>query len=264
MYDLNGKILYNGDFIDGKFEGIGTQYFPDGKIQYKGNFKKNIYNGYGSLFIKNDNLIMHKGLFLESKMITKLGKYNYNTEIISCNLCMEDFNSIDLFPICGSKDCAECCISCIKKYLNKIKCTNGSKIFMNSILCPFCKNEILKSIINNYHNKLYAFIPKIKQLKDKEIIGICYECKKDNIYKPEGECGEQINRAKYICEDCDGKKLMEKMNLKQCPKCGIKVQKISGCHYVVCKCTVAWCYHCACIYAPNEHHVVRCKECGKE
>lgn len=267
VYNLKGEMLYNGDFEDGEYDGNGILYYSDEQIKYKGKLKKGNYNGYGVMFDEKNKSMMTKGLFAKSKMIIDLGKSDCNPEYPEpdfCNLCMDDYNQTELFPICGLDNCVGCCVGCIGKFLEKIKCCKGSRIVMNVLLCPFCRHDISDKVVKIYHPKLNEFIPKIKKLKDnKEIIGICAECGKDEIHVLNVECGEQHNKSKYTCDECSEEKLINSMNLKNCPKCGIKVQKADGCHYIKCKCKAAWCFHCLHMYNAGEIHGWNCKHCGK-
>ena len=49
-YKKNEKIKYEGDFVNGKYEGFGELYNENGKIIYKGYFKNNKYEGNGKLY----------------------------------------------------------------------------------------------------------------------------------------------------------------------------------------------------------------------
>ena len=55
LYNKNGKIFYEGDFIKGKFEGTGKIVDKDGYYMIC-QFKDGICNGKGKIYDKNDNI----------------------------------------------------------------------------------------------------------------------------------------------------------------------------------------------------------------
>ena len=55
------RILYEGDFMKGRYEGIGQYNYPNGEY-YIGQFKNNLRNGNGILLYKNHN-IKYEGEF---------------------------------------------------------------------------------------------------------------------------------------------------------------------------------------------------------
>jgi hypothetical protein len=262
VYNLKGQIMFNGNFKSGKYDNDGVLYFPDGKLKFKGYFSQGFYCGYGSLFDENGDMM--NGFFLNSKLITEFKKIkkDQNNEQESCNLCMSDFDKNEIFPICGSKDCVECCVMCIKSVVQKINCNRGSILTHNCILCPFCRKDISENVISVYNPELAKYVSAIKKLKStKEIVGLCSECNNHEIHKLNVECGEQNNKEKYICEKCLTIKAYE--NVKNCPNCGLKVFKTDGCHFMKCICKKAWCWHCLKIMAYDEVHNWNCKYCGK-
>ena len=64
---LNDKVLYTGDFIQGKFEGFGM-YYNDNGDYYIGEWKNGMKNGNGKVFNKNHKLL-YKGNWVNDKMI---------------------------------------------------------------------------------------------------------------------------------------------------------------------------------------------------
>ena len=61
-YYSNGNIMYDGDFVNGKFEGNGKCIFQNG-YYYIGQWKNGLRNGEGILYYKNGN-IMYEGEFV--------------------------------------------------------------------------------------------------------------------------------------------------------------------------------------------------------
>ena len=64
-YNKNGKILYDGDFINGKFEGNGKYINEDG-LSYIGQWKNGTIHGKGILYYSNGN-IKYKGDWVNNK-----------------------------------------------------------------------------------------------------------------------------------------------------------------------------------------------------
>ena len=71
-YYKNGNILYEGNFINGKFEGNGKYIYENGDY-YIGQFKNGLRNGNGIMYYKNGN-ILYEGNFIDGKYEGK-GKY---------------------------------------------------------------------------------------------------------------------------------------------------------------------------------------------
>ena len=65
LYNKNGNIIYEGDWINNKKEGNGKWIFEDGKY-YIGQFKDNLINGKGTLYNKNGNII-YEGDWINDK-----------------------------------------------------------------------------------------------------------------------------------------------------------------------------------------------------
>ena len=70
--DKNGNVKYDGDCINGNFEGYGNFYFKDGKV-YKGQWKNDLQHGKGKLYDENGNLI-YEGDFMNDRR-EGFGKY---------------------------------------------------------------------------------------------------------------------------------------------------------------------------------------------
>ena len=62
-YHPKGNILYEGNFINGKFEGNGKYYYDDGKC-FIGEFKNGLRNGKGIEYYKNGNIIYEVNILM--------------------------------------------------------------------------------------------------------------------------------------------------------------------------------------------------------
>ena len=72
LFDMNGNIIYEGDFVNDYFEGNGKYVYDDGEY-YIGQFLKGKKNGKGVLYYADGN-IKYKGDFVNNKLEGK-GKY---------------------------------------------------------------------------------------------------------------------------------------------------------------------------------------------
>ena len=57
------KKKYEGNFVDGKFEGEGILHYGNGDV-YKGGFKENKKHGKGELLLANNTIQSYKGDFV--------------------------------------------------------------------------------------------------------------------------------------------------------------------------------------------------------
>ena len=53
-YNKNNKIIYEGEFVNNKYDGEGTQYYKEGG-KYKGHWENGEKNGKGEEYYKNNN-----------------------------------------------------------------------------------------------------------------------------------------------------------------------------------------------------------------
>ena len=66
LYNKNGNITYEGDFINDKYEGNGKYNWEDGEY-YIGQWKNGKRYGKGKLYYKNGS-IKYEGDWLDNKM----------------------------------------------------------------------------------------------------------------------------------------------------------------------------------------------------
>lgn len=71
MNEMSGKgklvtsnhIEYEGDFVNGKKHGVGTEKFPDGRV-YEGEFFEDLKEGFGIMhFNQNSNIKKYIGFW---------------------------------------------------------------------------------------------------------------------------------------------------------------------------------------------------------
>jgi len=67
LYFNNGKLMYDGEIINGKLDGYGKQYYKNGNLKYEGEFDDGERNGSGKQFF-NNGLIEYEGGYKRSKL----------------------------------------------------------------------------------------------------------------------------------------------------------------------------------------------------
>ena len=53
-YYKNGNLKYDGEFLNGEYNGKGILYYENGEKKYDGEFLNGEYNGKGSLYENGD------------------------------------------------------------------------------------------------------------------------------------------------------------------------------------------------------------------
>ena len=76
-YDRRGRLLYEGGYLNGKYNGKGKQYsFLNGLLEYEGDFLNGKWNGKGKKYIKGK--LDYEGEY-ENNIRNGRGKeYDYN------------------------------------------------------------------------------------------------------------------------------------------------------------------------------------------
>ena len=64
MYYQNGNVKYEGDFVNGKFDGYGKFYEKNGEY-YIGQFKNSLRHGKGTIYFP-DGSIKYDGEFVDN------------------------------------------------------------------------------------------------------------------------------------------------------------------------------------------------------
>ena len=84
-YEGQGKLIFNdkyyiGNFIDGKIHGKGTLFSKNGNVIYEGDFEFGNYDGYGTLYEKNGEY--YKGQFINNQKHGKGILYSNDNKVI--------------------------------------------------------------------------------------------------------------------------------------------------------------------------------------
>lgn len=88
LFDKNGKLMFDGDFVHGEIQGKGTMYNTNRNMKYVGTFEHDLLNGEGTVYM-NDKLYYNgpfkKGvmegegiLYLQNEKVAYKGQFNFN------------------------------------------------------------------------------------------------------------------------------------------------------------------------------------------
>ena len=149
-----------------------------------------------------------------------------------CNIC---FESGDLIKPC---DCSLSCHEiCIKTWFNNV--AYGKIVNEGNLCCPHCKApgkaEFMQ--ISKNDNEIINMLNVIKETKEWIHI-LCPSCKCLKKYMQES-CSSRIEeKYSLVCDECSAS------TLKECPQCGIIIQKEGGCAHVKCICGAHFCWIC--------------------
>ena len=70
LYYDNGKLSFEGEYLNGERNGIGKEYYDNGKLKFEGEYLNGERNGKGKEYNNNNELIF-EGQFLNGKRIYK-------------------------------------------------------------------------------------------------------------------------------------------------------------------------------------------------
>ena len=57
---------FEGEYKDGRLQGLGTAYYPDGSVYYKGGFKDGVSHGIGTAYYL-DGSVAYRGEFKDGQ-----------------------------------------------------------------------------------------------------------------------------------------------------------------------------------------------------
>lgn len=192
-----------------------------------------------------------------------------------CEICGENCSKLIKNEQCNDSYCYNCWINYLNEKINsntidKISCMNYtckkilSKNFITSLLVnnpqllsKYEKFLLRVQILNDPHKKFCPYPNcdsfaeeknNTKFVKCKNGHKFCFKCLKDHNEKT--NCDEEIFK--------DFKIWKKNKIVKQCPNCGIWVQKIEGCNEVVC--SMCYCFFCwVCLKSWIGHPDKNCK-----
>ena len=247
VYHNDKYLLYEGDFLDYKYHGIGKLYAEDLQyisnvennfvLIYEGGFNKNLYEGYGKLYKKFYEKLYYEGNFINGKIKGKGIRY-YKNGSKKLEGIFEDNNIFE-----GNYYNPEGKIIWKGKIVNDIFCdTNYIELYNDNGFLLY-KNKIkIDNNINEIYNNLELF---------KDII-FCREKTLSSIFNPKKiyKKKEYITKISFISEGYAGMTSLVKrftdnefLNLDPPPRFGFDFKKYQyNYENIVCKMNI-WILH---------------------
>ena len=148
-----------------------------------------------------------------------------------CNICLESGNLIS--PCSCSLKTHEECI----KLWHKI--SYGKVIKLRNLCCPQCKTPGKAKFMNVFNDdkEVINMLKTLGENKDWTHI-LCPSCRELKKYMQES-CSTYIDDTyRLVCNDCSPK------SHKECPNCGILIEKAEGCLHMTCNCGTHFCWLC--------------------
>ncbi|TDL20326.1 hypothetical protein BD410DRAFT_725893 [Rickenella mellea] len=175
-------------------------------------------------------------------------------ELGCCPLCMDEWPRNKLLPACGRTKCAHRLDeACLAQWYG---CNEPGKLLnLMQFSCPFCRRIPVTKVLTRY-NPQAAVLGGLKDAMDDRawFYAWCVQCgfAKRAV---ERQCcdGERLPPLhEYRCEDCTGKDGQADVRLVSCPKCGVMVEKLSGCNHISCQCGEHFCFVCGGAFPDDE------------
>uniref|UniRef100_A0A6G6AAA4 VWFa domain-containing protein n=1 Tax=Borely moumouvirus TaxID=2712067 RepID=A0A6G6AAA4_9VIRU len=211
---------------------------------------KNIESVPGNILHYNKKLVLNS-----ENVLSEMMKWiNSGTaERSYCMICFGEFSKNNLRQVCGRKKCKSvACQDCLKSWYGQNKV--GDLIQVNSLSCPFCKQNPSYNVLSSYNRQVCTMIIKNKDFDINWWYGWCTQC-----FQPkkvvEKECSAEAPKleGKFTCDDCRTV-FTKPEDSKQCPnpECQIPIIKNGGCNHIECAaCKKHFCWICADIAYDN-------------
>ena len=176
-------------------------------------------------------------------------------EVGTCMICFSDFRKKELLSSCGKKSCGTVsCVNCLNNWYGSVR--PGTLCLSPSLLCPFCKKSPSTKTLQRHNREACALRRlDLRNLDPTWYYGWCLQCYD---IKPavERACADDVPvLANFTCEDCRvnrrGTDSGPVISTRDCPKCGVKIWKTSGCNHIYCSnvindtiCGTHFCFEC--------------------
>jgi len=171
-----------------------------------------------------------------------------------CSICLDEFSPGHIVPACGRKACTQrVCNQCAEQWFSKN--TPGQLIYQRATMCQFCSRIPSPKTLGRIHPRLIALASAVakNRLEVDVYYGWCQQC-----FLPHEvgrrECSQDPPvLTNFICSSCSSATGSKSKEFKECPKCSVMTEKISGCNHIFCtSCDSHWCWKCSTLCPSSE------------
>ncbi len=158
----------------------------------------------------------------------------------TCMLCLNDTELRNVVEACGHCQ-ARICRNCVIAWYSQAKI--GQIVYQTHLLCPFCKAAPKFEVIKK--TQLRHFLKRASCPWDKDTVYAC--CQSCLYLKPCGQrqcVTEHAAVVGFTCTECKAIPKSESVIIKNCPACGARTERNSGCAHMSCRCGSHWCWKC--------------------
>lgn len=170
-----------------------------------------------------------------------------------CSICLELKPTGQINLACGRKGCPQrVCNECAEQWYGIN--TPGNLIYQRAILCQFCSRVPSPKTLARINPRLISLASFASKNKlDPDIYyAWCRVCFQPEEYARH-ECAQVApNVENHTCNACGNTPAKNNSDnpdsFKECPKCTVMTEKISGCNHILCSsCNTHWCWKCSAI-----------------
>lgn len=171
-----------------------------------------------------------------------------------CPCCFETCRITDEAkgaPMCGHHVCATCWDVLAPPLVP------GMKIEARHWCCMFCRRyaELTPPTLLAALDTKNTGGPDFRRYPDGEVLWTCANIGCDRVVRVPAECGDNLGQPAIFCDPHQPLTTAA----KECPGCGVSVQKTAGCDTIEHQCsrdtTTRWCWGCCVVLAPGQHPV---------
>lgn len=169
-----------------------------------------------------------------------------------CGACYEEFPRRELMSCCGRRGCsAQTCLKCIRAFYRTT--LPGHIVLPSRLLCPFCKAMPPSRFLLKHHAILYRLLsefPRLFELSDQHWNAWCRCCNRILPAVAKTCAAEQPELTNFVCDPCQLLNQCTSVICKECPRCGVMIEKTMGCNHMECtNCGCHWCFQCSAAFS---------------
>lgn len=187
----------------------------------------------------------------------------HTAELGMCMMCCEEMKKETMVSACGRSGCAvKCCAPCVTTWYGYLQ--RGHVLPPANMVCPFCKRSPAPKILVRHNREACELIRQrpVNGYDPGWYYGWCTECMRPRQWM-EKVCAQEGPPATgdFRCESCSYIKTAQSLNARDCPGCGVTIEKTHGCDHITCRCGQHWCWRCGTKFTASTiyTHIYACR-----